>query len=708
MPDDFATLSRPDQTEKLDQTRAQADWTAANGPAGGVIRHLRDRAKATRRTARLFLGMLIVTILTGLGFYLGLPFWQTWADGRHQALVETLAGIETRNGDLDRDRKALMLGGELTKGGKAVGLPALLRDAFVAILTGTGASLEGSITHGDRLFVFGDEGGIRRLAADGARFEIVPTDTEATFLGAKNHGDLLFVFDADGKVRRLADNGARFEDVPTGTDAFPAGAITYRDRLFVFGADGKVRRLAENGARFEEVPSITEAIPEGAIIHDNLLFVFGDEGNVRRLSSNREKFEDLPTNTQANFLGAITHGGRLFVFGTGGVVRRLGTGGARFENVPTGTEADLLGAITYDNRLFVFGDGGTVRRLAADGAEFEDVPNSVDADLKGAIAYGGRLFVFGTGGTVLRLAADGADFEGVPTGTQAFLVGATNFGDRLFVFGSGGTVSRLAADGTGFEFMPTGTKDGLSGATIYRDRLFMIGALGDVIATSNAFAETAATLPTNPGEQSRATVEAFLDQTLPQHLREWNLIQTLRNDLRLVASERAGMELIEARARADLTQLDESPLQYLRDRKALDFKAFLDNCRGVPATEGLTTSCLTAWQSEQAAGQRSWWETLADQVPPGILLLFLLATLGGLYRYNLRLAGFHESRADALQLLAQGRDVTQLRDILAATPGEAVNLATLFLAADKVEMGTIRAKLGQAEIELAKALNSSE
>ena len=34
-----------------------------------------------------------------------------------------------------------------------------------------------------------------------------------------------------------------------------------------------------------------------------------------------------------------------------------------------------------------------------------------------------------------------------------------------------------------------------------------------------------------------------------------------------------------------------------------------------------------------------------------LLLLFLLGTLGGLYRYSLRIAGFHHARADALKLL---------------------------------------------------------
>jgi hypothetical protein len=203
-------------------------------------------------------------------------------------------------------------------------------------------------------------------------------------------------------------------------------------------------------------------------------------------------------------------------------------------------------------------------------------------------------------------------------------------------------------------------------------------------------------------------VEAFFAETLPIHVRNWEQVQTVRYNLRQGESESAGLEQIQSRALKDLSRLDESPLQYLRDRKALEFTDFLKLCRGGATTADITTACLTAWQSEQAKDQRSWWETLADQVPPGILLLFLLATLGGLYRYNLRLAGFHESRADALQLLAQGRDAAQLRDILAASPGDAVNLATIFLGADKVEMGTIKAKLGQAEIELAKALNSGD
>jgi hypothetical protein len=270
-------------------------------------------------------------------------------------------------------------------------------------------------------------------------------------------------------------------------------------------------------------------------------------------------------------------------------------------------------------------------------------------------------------------------------------------------------VLRLSADGLGLEALPTGTTQDINGAVKKGEQVYFYGNDGTFLKMTDMLAKEAALLPSDFHSESVAEVTEFFEQTLPPHIRDHEPIRALHDRLRLVASQRSGYEQIEVETKAELAALRESPLQYLRERDSLDFTSFLNDCRGgAAATADITTACLTAWQTEQAGDRRIWWETLVDQVPPGILLLLLLATLGGLYRYNLRLAGFHESRADTLQLLAQGRDAAQLRDILAANPGDAVNLATLFLGADKVEMGTIKAKLGQAEIELAKALNSSD
>ncbi len=109
--------------------------------------------------------------------------------------------------------------------------------------------------------------------------------------------------------------------------------------------------------------------------------------------------------------------------------------------------------------------------------------------------------------------------------------------------------------------------------------------------------------------------------------------------------------------------------------------------------DAVTLACAAAWQDKLASEAGNILLTLAQQVPPGILLLFLLATFGGLYRYNLRLAGFHHSRADALELLmihGEGFDAKTLSTIADT------------LAADKVEFGKANTPADQA-VEMFKA-----
>ncbi|MEM6305108.1 MAG: hypothetical protein AAF744_10315, partial [Pseudomonadota bacterium] len=100
------------------------------------------------------------------------------------------------------------------------------------------------------------------------------------------------------------------------------------------------------------------------------------------------------------------------------------------------------------------------------------------------------------------------------------------------------------------------------------------------------------------------------------------------------------------------------------------------------------------WQAQRASEEQQWWQSIAQQVPPGVLLLFLLATLGGLYRYNMRMVGFHNSRADALEFLAitGDKDTAERFDKIATA-----------LAADKVEFGKTATPTDQA-VELARII----
>jgi photosystem II stability/assembly factor-like uncharacterized protein len=671
---EFERLSPADQKTHLRKTRAAADWAAATGPLGGVIGHLRNRAVATRRTAKLFLAMLVLSVVTGLVFYLGLPFWQTWADGREEALNETLASISARKVELDAERKALLGGGRLLDGSDAPLLTALLEDSFISIPTDTNANLLGSFVHGGRLYFFGDFGTLLRLAADGKTVENIPTDTGAYLLSAVSEAETTYLVGGDplnqtgGTVLRLADDGTGVEQVPTSAIRLLNDVIAFAGQVYAFGWEGPLLRLNADGSGVETVEIGSESGMFAAAEHDGRMYLISSDRNMLRLTLDGTAVDILPSGSDQRLLGMVSHGDRLYLIGDAGKLLRLTTDGNGFETIPTGVAQAIYNTLRLDDRLYIVGDGGTL----------------------------------------LRLAKDGSGVERIETGTEVSLFSGTTYNDRLYITGDAGTLLRLSEDGTATRSLPTGSTKSLMGATVHDGQLIVFGDEGTLLTELGATVVNAAkALPSGPDPASLSEVDAFFEG-LPGHIRDWEAIRALRNHLSQVASERSGLDLIEERTKEELGRLQANPLQYLRERSALDFGTFLTSCRGGDSTAEITTACLAAWSADQAQAQRSWWEALTDQLPPGILLLFLLATLGGLYRYNVRLAGFHESRADFLTLIAHGRTDKELRDTLASTPGDAVNLATMVLAADNVEMGAIKAKLGQAEIELAKALKTGE
>lgn len=81
---------------------------------------------------------------------------------------------------------------------------------------------------------------------------------------------------------------------------------------------------------------------------------------------------------------------------------------------------------------------------------------------------------------------------------------------------------------------------------------------------------------------------------------------------------------------------------------------FLGKCRALKPEDGpgpTHTECLAAFEKATAPDQdTNWYRYIAERVTPALLLVFLLATMGAGYRYNLRLAALYDSRADALTL----------------------------------------------------------
>ncbi len=90
----FADRAGLDQTRDLLRAARNAEWNVPEGRIGGVIRQLRARGDRARRSALWNFRWLVVVIFAGLIFYLGLPFYQSYVDGRRLTLTETLASIE--------------------------------------------------------------------------------------------------------------------------------------------------------------------------------------------------------------------------------------------------------------------------------------------------------------------------------------------------------------------------------------------------------------------------------------------------------------------------------------------------------------------------------------------------------------------------------------------------------------------------------------
>ncbi|MFT4012477.1 MAG: hypothetical protein QM682_03545 [Paracoccus sp. (in: a-proteobacteria)] len=531
-----------------------------------------------------FLVLLFLTVLAGLGYYLGFPFWQSYWDGRGATLEATLRTISAEDAKLDATR------GELVSR-EDNGLSAPLTNELAP--SGMKGRLSGHARLRDTLLIYGDGGAITRSTDGGAHFEPVASGVRADLLGHVVLGDILLIYGGD--------------------------------RLFAM--DGAIIRSTDGGASFQPVPS----------------------------------------GVKAALFGHVVLGDRVLIYGDNGAITRPTDGGANFEPMLSGVKASLNGHVVLGDRVLIYGDDGTIIRSTDGGESFEPVPSGVEVSLYGHVVLGDRVLIYGWNGTIIRSTDGGENFEPVPSGVGGALYGHVVLGDRVLIYGGDGSLVRFG--------------------NVWRDKIPVdldSGAAGD-------------------GKLAR-----FLDEILPPHLREFIKVEKLRDELTEIVNRRDAFAFVRQETKNEQQNLKQFPYAYRQDEQALEFESFMKLCRGDGAIDAtLTEKCLAARESERQAGQ-SWWKTVADQVPPGIILMFLLATAGALYRYNVRLVGFHDSRADALEILSRGRSEAELRALLAATPGDAVNLATIFLAADKVEMGAIKAKLAQAELELAKTLSDTK
>ncbi|WP_424926691.1 hypothetical protein [Amaricoccus tamworthensis] len=157
-----------------------------------------------------------------------------------------------------------------------------------------------------------------------------------------------------------------------------------------------------------------------------------------------------------------------------------------------------------------------------------------------------------------------------------------------------------------------------------------------------------------------------------------------RNRDFLVNAEAALAEDLESLAKVQSGQAD-------IDAERGSFEGFMAACRRAADGTEVTATCVEMYREANGTAARSVPLILSETVPQGILLLFLLATLSGLYRYNTRMAGFHHARADVLELMSErGLQMDRLP------------VLTQILAADGVDFRNVNTPTDQA-VEIVHA-----
>ena len=711
--------------EEPEQSGTPPEGTRGDDAFYSVVGALRSRARWTKISAIGFFIGLLATIILGLGFYLLFPMYENYLDAREATLNGVFEEIQEENRFLDVDLRKIVESKKNHENG-IIGLKSLLRNQWTHVkiednnytvnssLSSNSLYSRGmqSLRHfvvGDTTIVYGWRGYLLRSKYQGSAFYYLKLPVNEAISGHFIIDDRIIFYTSSGKFLNYSKKGDVFSVFDSRTEFLSNNHIVIDGTVIIYGSNGMILRSIDQTRNFELVESPPGSEFQGHLAFDKTIIIYGHNGLILRSDDQGNTFDAVESGVKTRLHRHIIVDNSIIIYGWDGTVLRSSDGGHNFDPIMVPTRAPIYGSIVFDDVVLIYDSAGNIMRSADGGRNFSNTLIRTETRLQNSVVMNSSILIYGSNGSIFRSTNRGVSFDPVNSQTDATLLRHAVFDNEVLLYGANGAILRSLDEGRTFSNMASPMEVQIAGHFIVEDSIVLYGPDGWIFRLTDQWSEVVAAIEPLQGSEGDRALAQFLDNELAEHIRDWGPVQEVRTALDGIINRRSALHLLHLRTQERLRELRHSPFhQWRREQFQLDLHAFLATCRGQDEFGAeITQACLAAWQEQQATGE-NWWRVLAERVPPGILLLFLLATTGSLYRYNLRLAGFHNSRADALELLAHGRSREELRDILAETPGEAINLATVFLGADKVEMGAIRAKLGQAEVELAKSIGAAE
>lgn len=690
----------------------QVEWDVPDGRLGGVIIQLRDRGQQSYTRAQWILYALLAVIFVGLGYYVVRPVVQDLSDGKRAIYREQIGEGNAENQKLDQERTELKrrLVADLAPAGVSVktgvegnvvqllhipGTQVLLAsiDRFTRGLNGlilrskdggktwdeVASDLERriwSLVHvsGSKLVVgAGPEGTIMRSENNGQSWEqVFAVDQHSIFemLHLPNTQDLIAVGDMNGVILRSEDSGATWTRVRSGTKStlFELLHIPGTGTLISTGNDGAITRSDDNGETWEAVDSGTNSsirrlvhIPE-----TDILVIADEDGNIKRSTDSGRTWKSVENERKVGSyepwkLVYIPDIKTLFLTGARGTVLSSTNNGAIWKPANLGLEGDIydLTYLAKEKVLIVTGDG--------------------------------------VGRNISRSQDNGKTWQRISVGVEDRLVRIVPVSkpDSVFAFGLGGNI--LVSNDFGRTWIPvasgTGTTAAYQGKVLNSGEIILPRDDGSIVRITDELSDKLQETNLSLGpEGDQALLKGFAD--LPEEIRNHSKLASYSGQFEALIRNRERATEKLATAHKALEDLGSGAYSVAQKQDA--FADFMDSCRMGEDPDGkVTQACTAAFKDIIPNETKSWWTTVAEEVPRGILLLFLLATLGTLYRYNLRLAAFHHSRADALELMSKDVDLAP----------EALVKLTDAMSAEKVEFGKANTPADQAADVAKTVLN---
>ncbi len=735
-----------------EHTRQAMRETLPEGTTGSLVLQLRERGAKAGRRANLFMWALMASITLGFLYYASLllvPQYWNAQRSQYQAQIDILNGqMQTMTKLRDAHRQSLhdllSFAGRPVESGTDNDLEDLrvLPDGTTLVAVGSGGTITRSTDAGDTwqtrvsgtdnrltdlralqdgttLVAVGWDGTITRStdAGDTWQTRTSGTDNNLEDLRVLPDGTTLVAAGRDGTITRSTDAGDTWQTRASGTDnnledlrVLPDGTT-----LVAAGRDGTITRSTDAGDTWQTRASGTDnGLTDLRVLPDGTTLVAaGRDGTITRSTDAGDTWQTRASGTDNGLtdLRILPDGTTLVAVGTFGTITRSTDAGDTWQTRASGTDNNLtdLHILPDGTTLVAVGWDGTITRSTDAGDTWQTRASGTDnilTDLR-ILPDGTTLVAVGTFGTITRSTDAGDTWQTRASGTDNILTDLRILpdGTTLVAVGQGGTIIRSTDAGDTWQTRASGTDNTLTDLRILTDgtTLVAVGWTGTIIQLDDSLSRSLESVPTAPSSSADQALVAFF-ATLPGNLPTRPEVSQLRTQIVSVTANRAKLVQDHLAASAALAEI--STGGFSLSQRRLDFDLFMASCHPkvtaaqdgtpTPAPDKIaevTKACADAYAAQRLTESKSWWATVAETGPPAILLLFLLATLGGLFRYNLRLAGFHHSRADALELLASYEHKDHLDTLTKIADA---------LAADKVEFGKGNTPSDQA-VDMFKA-----